>query len=619
MNRASLLLLLAVVGCSNGPKDRQPGDRAPLSAACEQLDGTRCLLPWPSSTYTVVDATSATGLRLAIDRRSVPIHDVPDSLNRANGFSVATPLATGFDVKIDHTLDGKRGLASVKLLMAQPGAADFGASTPTWLAVIDDEKSSASMLVAYPMRTLAYNSDYVVVITDDIKADDGSALTVPDTVKVALGVTKPSTDDELALAAYHAPTRAVLKTAGVDPAHGVRVWDFTTRSADDFTAALGLMRDATLAALDAGALTIDVDTTTRSDAGVELRGEMHNVPSFILDAGFVLDDAGVPTLLGVRDAPFRAIVPVGVENFPVVIYGHGTGGNVDDNSFDPQILNAGAAKLNFEIYGWTDMTFVDTLLGLDHMFTATDISTAGLLQALTDATLFEAALSGPMGDEFFTAVGHRPNPNNPTYAGGSLGGTMGMVHSLTSPNIHYGVLNVPGAGWTHFIRGSDLWSTFDIAFQGEVPSNIDRSLALIMTQGNWDPADGAAWAALPQTKHTAFLVQESMGDPVLPNIGESLVAECLGAVQVGSVLDPLPGLDAGTEVTDATGMTQFRVPKDVTADLSIHGFAAGDSIAGVAAREQISDFLVSVWAGAPKITVPATCMANDGGSCDFSQ
>jgi hypothetical protein len=601
------------LGCTNGPPDRQSGDRSPLSAACERLDGTRCLLPWPSNTYTVADQTSATGLRLAIDRHSVPIHDTPATLNRADGFSVLTPLAVGFPVKIDHLADTLRDPSYFKVLAAD------GTNTPVWLAVVDDTPTSASMLIAYPVRPLAYNADYVGVVLDDLKADDGSALSAPDAVKVALGLTPPASADDQALAAYHAPTRKLLEKAGIDAHHVLRVWDFTTRSVGDFASPLDVMRVATLAALDAGTLQVSVDTVTplASDAGFELRGEIHNVPGFIADGGGFTLDAGVPQLLGVRDAPFRAVVPNGSTDFPVVVFGHGTGGNVDDDTFDDDILSADAAKLNFQMYGWTDLSVVDTFLGLTHMFTEADHSTAGLLQADVDAVLFEAALPGPLGDAFFNVAGARPDVSKTVYAGGSLGGTMGLVHSLTSPTIHYGVLNVPGAGWTHFIRTSALWSTVDVVFKADVPSDIDRALALIMSQGSWDAVDGAAWAALNPTKHTVFLVQESMGDPVLPNIGESLVAECTHAVQIGAVLDPLEGLDAGTEVDDATGITQFRVPSDVTAALDIHGFGAKDTPAGIAAREQISGFLRSVWAGAPKITVPPTCQAH-GGSCDFA-
>ena len=56
------------------------------------------------------------------------------------------------------------------------------------------------------------------------------------------------------------------------------------------------------------------------------------------------------------------------------------------------------------------------------------------------------------------------------------------------------------------------------------------------------------------------------------------------------------------------------VPATVTG-LSIHGFAAGDSNAGIAAREQISSFLTSIWAGSPKIELPSACLLRPDQSC----
>jgi hypothetical protein len=144
---------------------------------------------------------------------------------------------------------------------------------------------------------------------------------------------------------------------------------------------------------------------------------------------------------------------------------------------------------------------------------------------------------------------------------------------------------------------------------------IDQALALVITQNNWDAVDGGAWAALSTRSDTFFLEQESIGDPVLPNVGSELVAASSHAVQVGAVIDPITGVMPVSGGATQTAITQFRVPSSVTAPLDIHGFAAQDSPAGIAARQQISAFIQSVWAGAPRIDVPPSC-ANL--SCDFS-
>lgn len=626
MRHACLGFVLLLSACPTTPDtSRAAGDRTPLSAACGALDDTRCLLPWPSNEYTVKRAASATGLQVSIDWHSLPLVDRPDSLNRLDGFSVATPLAVGFPKPLAPSLDGKKSAPEVRLFVAQPG---LEGEIPVRLKVVNDDDGSAGMLIGYPHRPLAYATDYVAIATDDVTAEDGSRFEAPAKVKLALGLTPPTTDEERALVDYHAPARAVLTGAGVDLSKVIRLWDFTTRSADGVSSYLRTMRDAAIAAEQADALTVEVTSATPIAAGqaLEVRGAVSGLPSFLSpDAGLVLDDAGLPAQQGTHTQPFRAVVPAGTGAYPIVIYGHGTGGTVNDDTFDAEIVAAGAGKLNLQWDGWTDVSTVNTLLSFNKVYSGTWASTGRLLQSLADAAALEKSLDHALGAVLASAeLAGQPNPaagrtidtSTLVYAGGSLGGTMGYVLSLSDPSIHYAVLNVPGAAWTHFAPGSELWNTLDVVFKASTPSAIDRLLAVSMTQGSWDPVDGAAWAPLAGRTDLLLLEQMSMGDPILPNIGSDFLASSSGAVQLGAVLSPIVGVEAVTGPQTRTAITQFRVPSNLMG-LSIHGFAAGGSPAGVAAREQISAFITSVWAGSPVIDVPPSCQSR-GGTCDFS-
>src|SRR5207237_1229882 len=130
------------------------------------------------------------------------------------GFSVVTPLAVGFPVKVDPRLEGERPTERVRLFVAQPGHS-LGQSMPLRLSVVSDATSDESMLIAYPLRPLAYDTDYVAVVLDSVVAADGSALSPSPAVQVALGLVPPKSDQERALFAYHAPTRTLLKAVGV--------------------------------------------------------------------------------------------------------------------------------------------------------------------------------------------------------------------------------------------------------------------------------------------------------------------------------------------------------------------------------------------------------------------
>jgi hypothetical protein len=224
------------------------------------------------------------------------------------------------------------------------------------------------------------------------------------------------------------------------------------------------------------------------------------------------------------------------------------------------------------------------------------------------------ALSAPMlGEDVNPAAGRRPDDAVPIWVGGSLGGTTGLTYGAVDPNVRYAILNVPGAAWSQWVWHS---ATFDLIYEGLLVAYddaIDLSLALTIAQTNLDLADGSAWSDVLVEHPTAFLIQESMGDPVLPNAGTEMVAVTVGARHVGGILEPIPGVEPVDEVVDASAITQYRTGEEGV--FEVHGFAGRNAPAGEAAREQILEFLESAWAGSSRIRAPSMCPS---AGCDFS-
>lgn len=615
------LVVLSACG-PQGPTPRPVGSRSPLPVGCDAQDTTRCLLPWPNNAFTVKDESSPTGLRVAIERRWLPSPDSPEPLNRLDGFSVVGALAVGFDGPV-QAATGPRRATAMRLFRATTEG--WGDEVPLRLSLQSDSTSAASLLIGYPLRPLAYDTDYVAVVLDEVTSPAGERLPTAPRVEVALGLKAPADEAERSLAAYHAPTRQLLRDVGIDAKAVLRAWDFTTRSARSVRAPFEAMREATIAAVASGSVTVSFSSTRPlpGDA-LELRGVVRGLPRF-LDEGGTLG-AGLPSPRGTHEAPLRVVLPPVRAPFPFVVYGHGTGGTVNDDTFDADIVGAGAGKLNLEFGGWTETTVLDTLVGLDKRYTGSERSTARLLQSLADAAALHALLDGALGEALTArqllgvsnpAAGQRNDPARRVYAGGSLGGTMGYVHALTEPRVSAAVLNVPGAGWTHFVPTSDPFSALDALFGTTTPSALDRALSVVMSQGSWDPVDGAAWAATGVRPGLVALIQESMGDPILPNIGTHLVATSSNAVQVGAVLEPVEGVAQRPLSEGRTALTQFRISNRNTAPLDRHGFGGRDSTAGRAARQQIRAFFDSVWSGSPRITVPPLCTRGGLESCDF--
>lgn len=611
--------------------DRVAGVRAPLTAACDDIDPVRCLLPWPSNTFARVDPTTETGLRVAVEASSlaVPEDDVT-WLNVADGFSRVTGVVTAMPVDADPlavSLDDPswslNADAALQVLVAQPDHPRFGERVAFRGEL--REVLGRYLLIGRPAEVLPANADHVVVATDAIGVVARSR-----SVELALDLVEPASQAEAALVGYHAPTRALLDAAGVDIDHVVRVWDFTTRSAGDPTVRLHAMMDALASATPTLGVVIDAWTTSLDPAiaGIAL-GRLTGTPAFLDDNGLLATGAdGLPAITGTRDVPLRIVIPAGAGDYRVALYGHGTGGDINDSSFDEDLAAHGIAKLNMRFDGWTGEDLIVTLVELTTLLRGSALSTHELLQALAGGTVLVTALDGVLGDAVSAdtiggvanpAAGRRPLPDGVVWVGGSQGGTMGAVMIGADPRLRTGVLNVPGGGWTHMIPYSLLYGSGMEGMLLEVYDDpLDLHHAMVMAQNNWDEVDGAVWADEALAAGGTFLLQESMGDPILPNLSTELLAAALGAIQFEPALSPIFGLERTTgTVTSGAAIEQFRVPD--TGQYDVHGFAALDTLAADAAFDQIQRLLDSAWAGHPEIVHAALCdVTGPEGACDFT-
>lgn len=626
------------------PPDRAVGVRSPRTARCDSTDNLRCLLPWPSNTFARLDSSTATGVRLAVQTEGLSPGDDPAALNRADGFSRATPIITGFHSTVDpHTVgDGVTG--AIRLVQASGDS--VGELVPLRFSVIQalDPRDPEAAVVAYPRVLLKPATDYVVVVTAALRTLDGGPTIDGDPAGAEVGLRAPRTQAEADLAAYHAPSRAALRAAGIDLGTVLRVWDFTTRSADDPRRPLRAMVTAARAALHSRGVRVDVSSAEATAMGhgmLTVTGVVRGLPKWVNADGVILRDAqGNPVVVegAAYDAPFRVRVPRGDGDYRIVAYGHGTGGDLSDDSFDDVITGAGAAKVSTRFDGLTGSDLIQTFARFTHAVIGIDRAVSGLLQSVAGTSAMLASVRSDGGDESLPpeadlgavlssatlagapnpAVGRRPRTENMVWVGGSLGGTMGLTISRALPDFSGAVLNVPGAGWSHFLASSSIFDALRPTLRGVYGSDIDVAINVSATQGLWDEIDGSGWADLPGNP-VPMLLQESMGDPILPNLGAEFAAAIVGAAQVGAVLVPVWGAPMLDVAVDRAALTQFRVPSSNTEPLSIHGFAAGMSIAGVAAREQIEAFVRSVWAGTARIEVPPTCHRNvPVDSCDFA-
>jgi hypothetical protein len=610
---------------------RAPGERTVLTAPCGGTDEPRCMLPWPSSAFAVTDVTTSTGLRVSVEDSTVPRPDNPAALSRADGFSRITPIMTGFTAHVDPAtaIDGV-----VRVINSEPGPG-FGSEFALGLRLVNgvNKGVNEAILIITPKRPLAAASEQLVVVMDSIRGDSGQAFTPSRTTLVALALAPPANDAEQAVFAHFAPARAMVAKKQIDPARVLKLWDFTTRSTLDPTKRLLVMRQVTEAAANAGTIGVVIDSKGHGDANIAtvVLGRLTRVPNFLTRQDFqgelVYDANGAPVQQGVQDVQFRIAMPRTTRDYPVVIWGHGTGGDYTDDAFDEGFTGGGLAKVGFNYLGWTGDSIIQTIGGLIRTIEGADRSTAHLMQAHANIAALEALLPGKLGDALSVALTQavpgtppvHPNMGQLIFAGGSLGGTMGLVHvAVDRARIHSGLLNVPGTGWTQFVPLSVLVNYARPAWSSVSGGDLDLELQIGSSQIAWDDVDGANWIDAVPGPMPICLLQESIGDPVLPNIGNELVAQAMGAVQVGVPLRALPGMPDVAEAINQTGLQQYRAicaPGDV---YCVHGFAGDSGLAGQAARQQIGTFLLTSLLGISRIATPPLCLQDvPDGSCDF--
>jgi hypothetical protein len=602
--------------------DRADDDRTPLEGVCDDVDAARCLLPWPNDAFTRVDPATETGLRLAVPLERINPEDDASLLARADGFSRVTSLVASFTERLDEAT----AAGSVRLFLAEPGHPGRGAEVPLWTEIVahHPELELETAIVAHPRVPLEANARYVAIVTDALRAEGGAPLSPSRFTELALGRVDPASQPEADVRGHHAPTRRLLAEVGVDPATVLRAWDFTTRSAEDPRQRLRAMREAAIAAVEDGEVEVVVETVEAPVDGpiaAIVRGHLAGLPDFLADDGLRIDASGAARAEGTREARFRVVVPRGEGDYRTLLYGHGTGGSVDEASFDADVAAAGAAKVSLELVGWTSDDVVQTFLRMQDVAYGSSVAAASLVQSVADGAAIERALDGPLGDVLAgeqlagapnPVAGRRPDTSIPIWIGGSLGGTVGLLFTAATPELDHAVLNVPGAAWASWVRHAEPFRYIQAFAEARNGGPQNLPLAIAIAQTMLDEADGAVWVdVLREEDPMIALAQESIGDPVLPNPGTEMVAQVLGASIVGEPLVPIDGLERSDVARGASGLTQFWVEGGA---FDVHGFAAGDTAAAEAAKEQIFRFVDSVWAGSPTIEVPAGCPA---ARCDF--
>lgn len=346
---------------------------------CDPIGSGQCLSPFPSNFYTVPDASRPTGLRVNLNRASMPVNKDgtpidPAEWNTADGFSSTAPINVqipGLNSKAAFDASGFTPVTDMAQyartdnpLVVVDLSGDATQRVPVWAEMDANADNDADRLLEiHPSQALIPGHRYGVMLRN-LRNAAGQTI-APSTVFRAYrdNVITDNAGVEQRRKAMN-DLFAALSPSGIAKADLTLAWDFTVASTKDTTDrmltirdnAFGQLGDTNLAdgvvAGTAPVVTVDsVMNFATSDApdplapGVErsARGARRvsgtvRVPCYLTSdncaPGASFNYAGdgktpVQRTGNYIEAPIRCIIPRASENGPIatgtrpVIYGHG--------------------------------------------------------------------------------------------------------------------------------------------------------------------------------------------------------------------------------------------------------------------------------------------------------
>jgi hypothetical protein len=566
---------------------------------CDPLTPTYCGFPYPNDYWTVADASTATGLRLALPLVTMPAtrtsqRSNPDAFNEMDGFSpgiaamthfpgatvagLATPNTIGDSLepssptviiradtgeRLAHWVDLDEYVVQAKLRI-EAGEPQPEFSIQRDLAELRQEQA----LMLRPAIRPEDATRYIVAIRNVV---DGDGVPVePSPGFQALRDDAPSED--LIIESRRAHFEAIFATLegeGVARDDLQIAWDFTTASRENNTSAMLHIRDDALAKFPNGVPYtvelknegINVDIACR----LEIRFEM---PLYMTkgETGGLLNVGadGLPQQNGTFEYAAAMIVPVSAQTEPAALveFGHGQLGAKEQVLGFQEI----AAQANFAAFGldWKGFSSDDVLTILAAISSG-DLSTfraipermhQGFLNFLMAMrTLSVEADGGPLtrlnqalADD---CGGAMLDGSKRYYFGGSQGGILGASMMALTTDIERGLIAVPGQSYNLILNRSVNFDEFAPQFYDNYDWNaLDVQMNLALIQGLWDRAEPTGYSKyirtdlLPGTPAHEVLIQVSKADHQVTNLGAHIMARTIGGVvNLAPLIRPVWGID----------------------------------------------------------------------------
>jgi hypothetical protein len=568
------VLALLAAACSGSDGDKQaetPPTTAPLGPRvdvgkveaperCDSLDTRHCLLPFPSDTFTVDDASTDTGKRVAFARASMPanndgVHADPTEWNRNDGFSPGQAISL-FVPGLDVEASGIPNVTNIAASLAPDAAivlvdATTGDRHPYW-AELDASVENDIDRVLYIRPAVNFPEGHRIVVGMRGLKNAGGQAIEPQS-KVFLAYRDRNDTGNPVLEARRARYETVfgdLTKAGLDRSTLYLAWDFTIASERNLSERMLKIRDDAFTALGDAAPEFTIDNVEPGGADGQLASKVMGtvkVPLYLTGTGepgsrLVGGEAGeLPARNGdaTYDAPFICIIPKQalVQPARISLYGHGLlgdpdevdAGNVQDMAQEHNVVFCATAWIGMAA---NDIPNAIAILGdIGRFASLADRSQQGFLNALFLARV----MKHPDGLSSNEAFAGRLDTSEVYYDGNSQGGIMGGALTAVSTDITRSVLGVPGMNYSTLLQRSVDWDTYRLIYEPAYPTMIERGIGISLIQMLWDRAEANGYALhmtsdpLPNTPAHEVLMHVAFGDHQVSQYAAEVEARTIGA------------------------------------------------------------------------------------------
>jgi hypothetical protein len=565
----SAAILALALGASSlqgtaAARTAQP-DATEAHGACDFLDTSKCLYPFPNDYFTVRDRSTDTDRRVDLSIDAVPRNVAgvpidPTEWNRNDGFSPGSALLTyvpSLDLErtgaATETDIGRSLRATTPIVLLD---ATSGRRVPHW-SELDQSVPNVDQRALIVRPAVNFREGHRIIVALR-RLKDSKGITIPpgDAFRAYRDGTK-TTDP--AIEARRSHMQDVLKTldrAGVKRDDLYLAWDFTVASERSLSERMLHIRDDAFESLDDRAPAFGV---TQVEDAIDERIARRvtgtfTVPNYLTGDGaagngFNTGADGLPQRNGEYTAPFVCIIPRAalspdgaVKPARAAVYGHGLLGSEREVGANNVRDMANEHNFVFCATRWIGLSEEDLpnavaiLQDVSRFPTLADRLQQGILDTLFLGRLMKAR-GGFVTDPAFQGGQGRPvfNTRELYFDGNSQGGIMGGAVTAVAQDWTRAVLGVPAMNYSTLLQRSVDWDVYKAILDPNYPDLTDHLLVINLVQMLWDRGEANGYAhhltrdPYRNTPEHTVLMHEAFGDHQVANIATEVEARVLGA------------------------------------------------------------------------------------------